>query len=660
MKLKSYQVFNYKCIDESGQIDFGQQVALVGKNEAGKTATITALSKLNPTGGNEDIFTLEEYPRRKLNKYKKVHTNSPESPVRAIFELSEEEVEAIEKSFGEGVLNSTLITVSKKYEDNCRYINIDANAEKYIKHLIASAGINGNDAKKLKKFTTLISLEKGISALDEEIEGAQKILDKINSLRDKSLTKGIIDIIDTPKFFLFDDYAVLPGKISLNKLKTYSDNRKDPHGEGLETALALINLAGAEIEEFLNPENFERLIADLESASISITDTLNSYWSQNKNLEIEFKLNQERSGNQVTDTTLHIRVKNTKHRMSVPFDDRSKGFVWFFSFLVAFSAYEDMGEELILLLDEPGLNLHGKAQQDLLRYFDEVLATNHQLAFTTHSPFMINPNRLHEVRIVEDKEDRGTVVSNDPLTGSSDTLFPLQAALGFDMTQTLFVAPDNLLVEGPSDLIYLKVATYLLQSDEREGLSDNWTIVPTGGIDKIPSFVSLMGGNGLRIAIFMDVSERNSQRIGNLLKLKLLEKNSILTVGKVLENDQQADMEDLFSDSSYLKLVNLSYKKQLNGKEITLNDIQGHDPRILKRVENYFVNNNINDGKFSHYKPAADLLANSEWQAEVFDKITLDNFEKAFLSLNQILSKPLAQSNLPVHKTGNLTSSSTL
>lgn len=37
---------------------------------------------------------------------------------------------------------------------------------------------------------------------------------------------------------------------------------------------------------------------------------------------------------------LQIRVHNSRHRASVPFDDRSRGFVWFFSFLAYLNELE--------------------------------------------------------------------------------------------------------------------------------------------------------------------------------------------------------------------------------------------------------------------------------------------------------------------------------
>jgi len=93
---------------------------------------------------------------------------------------------------------------------------------------------------------------------------------------------------------------------------------------------------------------------------------------------------------------------------------------------------------MILLLDEPGLSLHALAQQDFLRYIDE-LAKKHQIIFTTHSPFMCTVIRLHQVRMVEDKPREGTKISSNLSGSDPKTLFPLQAALGYTIAQTCYL-----------------------------------------------------------------------------------------------------------------------------------------------------------------------------------------------------------------------------
>ena len=55
------------------------------------------------------------------------------------------------------------------------------------------------------------------------------------------------------------------------------------------------------------------------------------------------------------------------------FEAQSRGFIWFFSFLAWYQKVRKDNQSIILLLDEPGLSLHAKAQEDLLRYFEEEL-----------------------------------------------------------------------------------------------------------------------------------------------------------------------------------------------------------------------------------------------------------------------------------------------
>ena len=78
-----------------------------------------------------------------------------------------------------------------------------------------------------------------------------------------------------------------------------------------------------------------------------------------------------------------------------------------------------------MLLDEPGLSLHAKAQGDFLNFIDERLAKRYQVVYTTHSPFMIEPTKLNRVRTVQDVDDRGTVVTSDVMRTDRDTLFPI-------------------------------------------------------------------------------------------------------------------------------------------------------------------------------------------------------------------------------------------
>jgi hypothetical protein len=119
------------------------------------------------------------------------------------------------------------------------------------------------------------------------------------------------------------------------------------------------------VDELVSPARTEELISKLEGASNHLSRQILKYWPQNKHLTVRFDVRPARSGDPKgleTGTNLLGRVHDSVHLVSTPLGPRSKGFVWFFSFVAWFSKQQKTNQPLILLLDEPGLFLHGKAQ----------------------------------------------------------------------------------------------------------------------------------------------------------------------------------------------------------------------------------------------------------------------------------------------------------
>ena len=218
-------------------------------------------------------------------------------------------------------------------------------------------------------------------------------------------------------------------------------------------------------------------------ASAVVTGEIKRLW-KDRELKIRFNLDGTHLDTLISDPTATYDVE-------VNLNDRSRGFQWFFAFYITFSADTHGGnaENAILLLDEPGLYLHAKSQGDLLRHFDDDF-TN-QILYSTHSPFMVPTHRLDSVRTVNIGENTGTTVTNDP-TGDSRTLFPLQAALGYDLAQSLFVGPNNLVVEGVTDFWILATVSAYLSDTGKTGLSPNLTLTPAGGAQKVSYMVALL------------------------------------------------------------------------------------------------------------------------------------------------------------------------
>ncbi len=418
MKLIKARVTDYKSIEDSGWVRIDPVTCLVGKNEAGKTAFLQALEKIKPIEGVNADFDYElEYPRKALNAYKKKHASSPAVAVEAAYELDDGDIAAIEADFGAGALSDREITVRKDYANATKYV-IPYDEPAIVKHLVGRAGLPAELAARLSKAASCAELHAAVTALGDEPPQAANIIVEMASWRGGKVGCALIDRHVSPRmpsFFYFDDYSIMEGRIAVSALKARRDSEQLDEAD--RTFLALLGLVGVTLEEFESQDNRERLIASLEAAGNTISDELFEFWTQNRQLAVVFDLAgpDAAAGPPYNESTnLQIRIRNDRHRVTVPFDQRSRGFVWFFSFLAYFSQLkQERKDDLILLLDEPGLSLHATAQGDFLRFIADRLAPDHQVIYTTHSPFMIDARKLDQVRTVVDRDDVGTVISED-------------------------------------------------------------------------------------------------------------------------------------------------------------------------------------------------------------------------------------------------------
>ena len=617
MKLSQARVVNYRSIDDSSWVKVDDVTALVGKNESGKTAFLQAIRKINSISGEEDGFTIRDYPRKGYIKYKKIHEQNPCEVAQAEFELSAEEVTEIEANFGNGVLASNKVIVTKNYK-NERAWKID------LSDSISSSSVPNSFTEPSNPTPT--SFQNAVQNNESNVSVSEKIAEQF-------LERWL------PKFVYFDNYSLMRGKISINELRERSENG-GPLDDADRTFLSLLTLSGVSLEDLEKDLGYEDIKVELESASITITDEIFEYWQQNRQLKVEFDVSQADPRDPAPlneGKILHVRIENARHRVTVSFDERSKGFVWFFSFLSYFSHLEETESgDLIILLDEPGTALHAMAQKDFLRFMDERLSPRCQVLYSTHSPFMIDLDKLHRIRLVQDMDGVGTVISDDAVHNDRETVFPLQMALGYQMAQTLFLAPHCLMVNSPSDLIYLQVLGDMVTEVSGARIDPRWVIIPVGSTDNLSTFVTLLGENYVSVAVMMDLTPTNREKIEAINKKNEMEgENPVKWVQVTRVRD--ADIEDLFDPKVYLELVNRSYARQLD-EPLTMRTITDSNPRIVERLKAYFSRTGLAGGVFDRYVPAAYLLENFDNFKGNLSEDTLEKIQALVERINSLIA----------------------
>ena len=627
MLLKKVIIHKYKSFLTEQTYEVENQITrIVGKNESGKTALLEALAKSNYFENNPEFqFNKDlDYPRSELIRAR----NENPKAITCEYELSDTDVQNIEKAFASGIIKRQAFSVTSYYNNTRTTTGITVDFEIFKDWLISTFGIGDQGKEFIHATDSFLALE-NIVTENSELPGMGEIKVKLEEIKKISNDwedplEGYIYITfispAIPKLWYFSDYFSLPCRINLNDFAA-GHPTGSLSSEEYKIAKALFELSGLQITDIQSENNFEAFKAQLEATSNSITDDMFEYWTTNQNLEIRFEI--EHAANNIR--YLNIRIYNSKHRVTLPLKNRSKGFLWFFSFLVWFSKIQgNKDSKYILLLDEPGLSLHASAQNDLLRFIDEKLAPEYQVIYTTHSPFMIDSLKLNEVRTVYDTQNPkvGSIVSDAVEEKDSDTLFPLQAALGYTIAQNLYVSPKNLLVEGISDLVYLNHFSTILKDMGKEGLSDDVTIVPVGGADKIATFISLMRGNELSTVCLLDTftDQGAEARLKRMVEQKIIADKKILYYHSVI-GKPFADIEDLFSKEEYLVLFNGAFNKT-----ISLTDLDTNKP-IMSQLKR------LNGNKsFNHYSPANYMAKNIG--TLVYSPETISNFEKLFALVN--------------------------
>lgn len=637
MKLKKITIHKYKSFETEQKFDLEDDITiLVGMNESGKTSALEAIAKTRYFQDDKSFKfnSTHDYPRKDKKRMEKNGEN-PEA-ITCVYEIDNELKQTIEEEMGRGVLKSTSFSVTTKY-DNSRTISISIDAKKFIEYKTKELGIssetlnekllkvkNKEDLETVQKEYTEESKVAGIKSFIKYFENKNNWEDPIGEYIYRVLVAPKI-----PKFLYYDEYYSLPSRISIEKLQKQNLEETE-----YKTAKALFELADINIDDIVKATNFEDFIAELEATEAKISEELFKYWQTNKNLNITFQIDKKEQansyGNHIVEHILDIRVKNKG--VSLPLKNRSKGFNWFFSFLVWFKKIqEDQNSNYILLLDEPGLNLHAAAQADLLRFLED-LSQNYQIVYTTHSPFMITSDKLQRVRTILETE-KGSVISDSIQEKDPKTLFPLQAALGYDIAQNLFISKNNLLVEGVSDLIYLQYMSAILENADKKGLSHDITIVPTGGLEKVATFISLLRSNDLQIVCLLDsfTDPKGKAKLDNMIAQKIINQKNIRFFNEFLDNKKRADIEDLFTKNDYLKLFNKSFDKKY--KEIKIETLNADIEQILIQINQY-----LKIDHFNHYIPA-NQLSKSGFSIEDFDDESIRNFEKVFTEINKLFEK---------------------
>ncbi|TPG33787.1 AAA family ATPase [Mycolicibacterium hodleri] len=206
---------------------------------------------------------------------------------------------------------------------------------------------------------------------------------------------------------------------------------------------------------------------ELEQAISNGRDGLVNGLIQEMNTSIARHLNISRWWTQDPDFQLRLSPRETELVFTIrdrtgtdySFTERSRGLTYFLSYYVQLLSHDrPVDRTEVLLMDEPDAYLSASGQQDLLRVLEHHARPDNserrdQVVYVTHSPFLVNRNAGHRVRVVDKgTRDEGTRLVKDATRNHYE---PLRTSLGAYVAETAFIGGENLFVEGIADQVLL-------------------------------------------------------------------------------------------------------------------------------------------------------------------------------------------------------------
>jgi predicted ATP-dependent endonuclease of OLD family len=551
MKVKKFRIRNYKSIIDSGDCYLEPDLTIfAGKNESGKTSILEALENFN---------TDAAIP----SSAKPISQNEILPKIVITLVLTSDELNQYYKTIGveKQVANELEVTITKSFPN--LYV-VDPNSEKLL-HLSDHAMVakEKDIVKKIDAFNkeiqsvhTLHLARYGWACFNLNLENIDGSINSVNNyytayrntytnhipsqtVRDaqsinlqnliqflkeyKSIGNSndnwdsFFDIL--PNFILFKSFEdIIPNEIPYSEL---------------------------EKNEFIKDLS---IISTIDTALIKSSDTRQKLQHQK---DINIRFNKEYSKfwlQDLTEIKIHwdnnilyfwIEEDNTPFKPS----ERSKGKQWHMSFYIKITARALEEKTNIILVDEPGLYLHATAQNDIYKKLID-RSKRSQIMFTTHSPYLINKDELHRVRLVIKNNliKEGSKIENKlHAKADKETLTPILTAIGLGLNDGIqnINQEKNIVVEGPSDYFYLQGLKKILRVD-------SFNFIFGGGAGNMGNIGAILSGWGCNVVYLFDNDQGLKNGRKNLAKTWFVKKDLIHAVKK-----DGGSIEDVFTKKDF-------------------------------------------------------------------------------------------------------------
>ena len=504
MKYKKFIIENYRAIENAVTIDIERDkiVPLIGANESGKTTILQAVYAF-------DYANDKEFEGRHLKNLRNFYNPKHKEDAQV----------------------SAVINIKKEEFLNC--ISNDQLRNKYS---------SIEDFTEIKITRNLIKLKYEVSIIENE-DDANLIGRELVSRLSYIIYND--DFIERPK----NEIDILPDQTELfGWLGIYEMAFKK---------------AGYSIFELIKETDNNIKLGILSDVEEEINNTLVKEWGKislekSNCLSIKLTLNKKENKN-----VLGIQIKENKGKQDRFFniEERSKGFLWFFNFVMKIKynpKSTGSNNDIIYLLDEPGSYLHPSAQEKLCKMIKNISNRDGKVIYCTHTHHLLDPKYIPPkyIYLVEKNKDKEIKINKitdlKTKTKKTSELQPVYEALGIADWDFFAQSQKIILVEGIHDKYAIEKFCDNL---------DGYVILPGVNAESIYNNIPKMIAYDKK---YISIWDNDDEGIKYYEKSKKafgkIEEKKMFTLPN-LYNKNKVRMEEMFNDDDF---SNLSEILQLN------------------------------------------------------------------------------------------------
>ncbi len=585
MKLIEAEIYDFKSIKKEKVKLNGSQLCFVGKNECGKSSIIQAISYLN--------FLDYEFENIHLNKSSKSYPKGL-PVIIGLFEVTKETYQKLIE----------ILSVEIHLEPLEIPISLD---KAYIQLKRWGNGISN---------LSLILTDKENFKLDisSQVENKAKFW---NDFYEK--------IYPNIEYYENEELLLEPATIE----QLVSSEKK------FETFRRLLYISGCDDLSILDTEDDNFISTYLSKLEDVFNEILKKHYKQDESINVRIQT--------IRGNKLSLVIRDST-KLSFAINERSPGFKYYFSFLInkLYSKTKNGNKKTILLLDEPGNNLHPNGSKDLLISFNEI-AENSQLLYTTHNPFLTIRNNVDALVFVYKSPKEGTKINHKPFLNKYQIL---RKELGILLNDSFLLGDINLVVEGNTE----KLAFHRFFQDEKYKKLEWLNIYNAGGVTNISQTLNYLGKNNLDlagIAIFDSDGEAiNEKKKKGFISAMKNKKWTSIEINDAFSDTRERTFEDLFPQEIYVNAFN-NYCNSIKDIGVFDNDYKAYeyneplDTPIINKLEEHFFSFIKDERKKENSITKQDVIRNV---LDIIDGMEIKEREKALYNISMLLDKIIVAS----------------